>query len=151
MGSKKLVYCCIIGILLGFILPFFLKTDGYSTLMIGMVAGLAVGYLLDARDKQKSGEEGQRLINDKAEKANQLMERARRGVENEYLRMDYEEEEEEEEETPAEEETEESAPIETEETDPLAPVIDYEAEAEEQEQKLNEAEELLRAARERMK
>ena len=150
MGSKKLVYCCIIGILLGFILPFFLKTDGYSTLMIGMVAGLAVGYLLDARDKQKSGEEGQRLINDKAEKANQLMERARRGVENEYLRMDYEEEEEEEE-TPAEEETEESAPIETEETDPVAPVIDYEAEAEEQEQKLNEAEELLRAARERMK
>ena len=149
MGSKKLVYCCIIGILLGFILPFFLKTDGYSTLMIGMVAGLAVGYLLDARDKQKSGEEGQRLINDKAEKANQLMERARRGVENEYLRMDYEEEEEEE--TPAEEEAEESAPIETEETDPVAPVIDYEAEAEEQEQKLNEAEELLRAARERMK
>jgi hypothetical protein len=51
-------------------------------------------------------------------------------VENEYLRMDYEEEEEEEE-TPAEEETEESAPIETEETDPVAPVIDYEAEAEE--------------------
>lgn len=150
MGSKKLVYCCIIGILLGFILPFFLKTDGYSTLMIGMVAGLAVGYLLDARDKQKSGEEGQRLINDKAEKANQLMERARRGVENEYLRMDYEEEEEEEE-TPVEEETEESAPIETEETDPVAPVIDYEAEADEQEQKLNKAEELLRAARERMK
>ena len=149
MGSKKLVYCCIIGILLGFILPFFLKTDGYSTLMIGMVAGLAVGYLLDARDKQKSGEEGQRLINDKAEKANQLMERARRGVENEYLRMDYEEEEEEE--TPAEEEAEETAPIETEETDPVTPVIDYEAEAEEQEQKLNEAEELLRAARERMK
>ena len=147
MGSKKLVYCCIIGILLGFILPFFLKTDGYSTLMIGMVAGLAVGYLLDARDKQKSGEEGQRLINDKAEKANQLMERARRGVENEYLRMDYEEEEE----TPAEEEAEETAPIETEETDPVTPVIDYEAEADEQEQKLNEAEELLRAARERMK
>ena len=147
MGSKKLVYCCIIGILLGFILPFFLKTDGYSTLMIGMVAGLAVGYLLDARDKQKSGEQGQRLINDKAEKANQLMERARRGVENEYLRMDYEEEEE----TPSEEEAEETASVEAEETDPVAPVIDYEAEAEEQEQKLNEAEELLRAARERMK
>ena len=147
MGSKKLVYCCIIGILLGFILPFFLKTDGYSTLMIGMVAGLAVGYLLDARDKQKSGEEGQRLINDKAEKANQLMERARRGVENEYLRMDYEEEEE----TPSEEEAEETASVEAEETDPVTPVIDYEAEAEEQEQKLNEAEELLRAARERMK
>ena len=57
--------------------------------------------------------------------------------------MNYDEEE-------AAEEPEEELPDE-EISDPLTPVTDYDAEAEEQAEKLSEAEELLRAARERMK
>ena len=91
MGNKKLVYCCIIGIVLGYVVPLILKTDPHSSLMIGMVGGLAVGYLLDSRDGRNSGEENRQMLNEKAEKANRLMERARRGVENEYLRMDHDE------------------------------------------------------------
>lgn len=143
MGSKKLVYCCILGIVLGFLAPFILKTDKHTTLMIGMVGGLAIGYLLDARDGKQAEQSEQKSLGEKADKANKLLERARRGVENEYLRMNYDEEE-------AAEEPEEELPDE-EISDPLTPVTDYDAEAEEQAEKLSEAEELLRAARERMK
>ena len=143
MGSKKLVYCCILGIVLGFLAPFILKTDKHTTLMIGMVGGLAIGYLLDARDGKQAEQSEQKSLGEKADKANKLLDRARRGVENEYLRMNYDEEE-------AAEEPEEELPDE-EISDPLTPVTDYDAEAEEQAEKLSEAEELLRAARERMK
>ena len=126
MGSKKLVYCCIVGILLGFLAPLVLKTDKHTSLMVGMVAGLGIGYLLDVRDSKQSDH-------------NKLLERARRGVENEYLRMDYDEEE------PSDEPEEEVREEESEVT------RDPDAEADERAEKLNEAQELLRAARERMK
>ena len=142
MGSKKLIYCCILGIVLGFLAPFALKTDRYTSLMIGMVSGLAIGYLLDVRDGKQADQSSQKSLGEKADKANKLLERARRGVDNEYLRMDYDEEETAEE---PEEETGEAA------ADPLTPVTDVDPEAEERAEKLNEAEELLRAARERMK
>ena len=77
----------------------------------------------------------QKSLGEKADRANKLLERARRGVENEYLRMDYDDEEESAEEQPEEE----------------VPVTDTEDDVDEQAEKLNEAEELLRAARERMK
>ncbi len=144
MGSKKLVYCCIIGILLGFIAPLILKTDKYLSLMIGMVAGLGVGYLLDTLDSRNAGGADPVLLNEKAEKANRLMERARRGVENEYLRMDHDDED-----LSAEDSGDEDLP--EEEPGTLTAAADYEEDAEEQAQKLTEAEELLRAARERMK
>ncbi len=144
MGSKKLVYCCIIGILLGFIAPLILKTDKYLSLMIGMIAGLGVGYLLDTLDSRNAGREDPVLLNEKAEKANRLMERARRGVENEYLRMDHDDED-----LSAGDSEDEDIP--EEDTDTLTPAAGFEEESEEQAQKLSEAEELLRAARERMK
>ncbi len=140
MGSKKLIYCCILGIILGFLAPFILKTDRYTSLMIGMCAGLGVGYLLDIRSGKQADQNQQVSLGEKADKANKLLERARRGVENEYLRMDYGEDEGTEAEAPEEDE---------EEDDPLTPVAD--PEADEQAEKLSEAEELLRAARERMK
>ncbi len=143
MGNQKLVWCCIIGILLGFIVPMVFKLELSTCLMVGMVGGLGVGYLLDSRDRKQAGEDGQLLLNEKAKKANQLMARARRGVENEYLRMDYDDEE------PTAEEAEDEAPSE-EDPDTLTPVTDYGAEAEEEAQKLSKAEELLRAARERI-
>ena len=135
MGSKKLIYCCILGILLGFLAPFVLKTDGYISLMIGMAGGLGIGYLLDIRDSKKSEQPDRKSLGEKADKANRLMERARRGVENEYLRMDYGDDEESEAEDP----------------DPLADISDPDAEAAEQAEKLSKAEELLRSAREKMK
>ena len=133
MGSKKLVYCCIVGILLGFLAPLVLKTDRHTSLMVGMVAGLGIGYLLDVRDGKQADRTEQKSLGEKADRANKLLERARRGVENEYLRMDYDEEE------PSDEPEEE------------IPVTDTEDDVDEQAEKLNEAEELLRAARERMK
>ena len=135
MGSKKLVYCCIVGILLGFLAPLVLKTDRHTSLMVGMVAGLGIGYLLDVRDGKQADRTEQKSLGEKADRANKLLERARRGVENEYLRMDYDDEEE-----PAEEQPDEEVPV-----------TDTEDDADEQAEKLNEAEELLRAARERMK
>ena len=135
MGSKKLVYCCIVGILLGFLAPLVLKTDRHTSLMVGMVAGLGIGYLLDVRDSKQADRTEQKSLGEKADRANKLLERARRGVENEYLRMDYDDEEESAEEQPEEE----------------VPVTDTEDTVDEQAEKLNEAEELLRAARERMK
>ena len=135
MGSKKLVYCCIVGILVGFLAPLVLKTDRHTSLMVGMVAGLGIGYLLDVRDSKQADRTEQKALGEKADRANKLLERARRGVENEYLRMDYDDEEESAEEQPEEE----------------VPVTDTEDDADEQAEKLNEAEELLRAARERMK
>ena len=135
MGSKKLVYCCIVGILLGFLAPLVLKTDRHTSLMVGMVAGLGIGYLLDVRDSKQADRTEQKSLGEKADRANKLLERARRGVENEYLRMDYDDEEESAEEQPEEE----------------VPVTDTEDDVDEQAEKLNEAEELLRAARERMK
>ena len=62
MGSKKLVYCCILGIVLGFLAPFILKTDKHTTLMIGMVGGLAIGYLLDARDGKQAEQSEQKSL-----------------------------------------------------------------------------------------
>ena len=135
MGSKKLVYCCIVGILLGFLAPLVLKTDRHTSLMVGMVAGLGIGYLLDVRDGKQADRTEQKSLGEKADRANKLLERARRGVENEYLRLDYDDEEE-----PAEEQPDEEVPV-----------TDTEDDADEQAEKLNEAEELLRAARERMK
>lgn len=140
MGSKKLIYCCILGIVLGFLAPFVLKTDRYTSLMIGMTGGLAIGYLLDVRSDKQEGQTRQKSLGEKADKANKLLERARRGVDNEYLRMEYDEEE-----APEAEVSEEEIP------DTPAPAADPDAEADEQTEKLNEAEELLRAARERMK
>ena len=142
MGSKKLIYCCILGIVLGFLAPIVLKTDRYTSLMMGMVAGLGIGYLLDVRSGKQADQNKQASLGEKADKANKLLERARRGVDNEYLRMEYDEEE--------AEEPKAEIPDE-EDTDPLTPVTDADAEADEQAEKLSEAEELLRAARERMK
>ena len=144
MGSKKLIWCCIIGIGLGFIVPLVFKLELYTFLMIGMVGGLAIGYLLDARDQKQAGEDGQLLLNEKAKKANQLMARARRGVENEYLRMDHDEED-----LTAGEPEDEDIPEEDPET--AEPAAGYDGDETEEAQKLSEAEALLRAARERMK
>ena len=73
------------------------------------------------------------------------MARARRGVENEYLRMDHDDDD------GSVSEDEEEDLTAADETDPVTPVIDYDEEAEEEARKLSEAEELLRSARERMK
>ncbi len=143
MGSKKLIWCCIIGIVLGFIVPLIFKLELYTWLMVGMAGGLGVGYLLDSRDQKQAGEEGQLLLSEKAKKANQLMARARRGVENEYLRMDHDDDD--------ESVFEEDNPAAAEEIDPVTPVIDYDEKAEEEARKLSEAEELLRSAREKLK
>lgn len=144
MGSKKLVYCCILGIVLGFLAPFVLKTDSHVSLMVGMVAGLGIGYLLDVRDSKEAGEAGQAVLNKKADRANKLLERAKRGLEDETLRMHDENTDDlTEAEEPEEPETGGSE-------DELTPVSDPEAEAAEQAEKLRKAEELLREARDRM-
>ena len=140
MGSKKLVWCCIVGIVLGFLVPVIFPWDRYVSLMVGMIGGLGVGYLLDKRDEQQDQETGTRIASKKAAEANRLMERARKGLDNEYLRMDHDE--------PVSDEPEEDEGY---GSDELQEVTDADEEIEEEARKLNDAEELLRQARERMK
>lgn len=130
MGNKKLVICCIAGIVLGFLAPFAIPVARSTALSIGMVAGLGIGYLMDISDEQKSKDAGRAVINKKADTANRLLEQARAEI------RDEANEEDEEEAVPAEEEEYSGE-------DELSP--------EEESEKLNEAEELLRKARERMK
>ena len=54
MGGKKLVWCCIAGIVLGLVVPLVLPVYGPTALSVGMVAGLGLGYLLDVLDEKKT-------------------------------------------------------------------------------------------------
>ncbi len=135
MGSKKLIYCCIAGILLGFLVPLIFHTDGHVTLMVGMVAGLGIGYLMDMRDEKRGKEDSRRIANKKAAEANKLMERARKGLENEDLRGEQD-----------------LAEYEADEADEADEAFDgSDPDIEEEAKKLNEAEALLRSARDRIK
>ena len=133
MGNKKLVICCIAGIVLGFLAPFALPVLRSTSLSIGMVAGLGIGYLLDISDKKRSKSAGNAAISQKAGAANRLLEQARAEVRGEPYTEDEAEAD------PVEEFGEEDFS----ELNELSP--------EEESEKLNEAEELLRKARERMK
>lgn len=144
MGINKLAVSCIIGILLGFLVPFVLPLERGTTLMIGMVAGLGVGYLLDKRDEQNGQADSLRISNRKAQEANRLMERARAGLEDESLRMD--------------DDTDFSDLDSDDDENEFVPELnedpgsgsDFDADAAEEAQKLSQAEELLRKAREQM-
>ncbi|MBQ6505354.1 MAG: hypothetical protein IJI57_15725 [Flexilinea sp.] len=130
MGSKKLVLCCIAGIVLGYLAPLALSVNRSTALSIGMVAGLAIGYLLDIMDEKRSQDSGNVVIAQKADSANKLLEQARAEVSGKPYDKSK---------TASEEDTvarEQSG------TDELTP--------EEQNEKLNEAEDLLRKARERI-
>lgn len=131
MGSKKLVLCCIVGIVLGYSAPFVLNVTRSTSLSIGMVAGLAIGYLLDMQDEKKEKQTDTAALSQKAKEANRLLEQARAEVSG--VVPDKE--------TP------------TEVTDKVSEEVSTDAELTDEEQaaKLNEAEELLRKARERIK
>ena len=58
MGNRKLVICCIAGIVLGFLAPCALPVLRSTSLSIGMVAGLGIGYLLDISDEKRSKSAG---------------------------------------------------------------------------------------------
>lgn len=133
MGNKKLVICCIAGIVLGFLAPFALPVLRSTSLSIGMVAGLGIGYLLDISDEKRSKSAGNAAISQKAGAANRLLEQARAEVRGEPYTEDEAEAD------PVEEFGEEDFS----ELNELSP--------EEESEKLNEAEELLRKARERMR
>ena len=132
MENKKLIFCCIAGIVLGYLAPKIIKTDQYVSLMVGLIAGLGVGFLLDEIDRKKASGKEQAVINEKASEAVRLMREARSRVEsgettNEDEIGSYEDE---------------------------APVSSGEEElpdAEEEAKKLAEAQDLIAAARERMK
>ena len=131
MGSKKLVLCCIVGIVLGYLAPFVLNVTRSTSLSIGMVAGLAIGYLLDMQDEKKEKQTDAAALSQKAKEANRLLEQARAEVSGVVPDKESSPE--------VTEKVHEEVPADTELTD------------EEQAAKLNEAEELLRKARERMK
>lgn len=133
MGNKKLVICCIAGIVLGFLAPFVIPVLRSTSLSIGMVAGLAIGYLLDISDEKRSKNTGNAALSQKAGAANRLLEQARAEVRGE----------------PFEENEPEADPVEEPEEEDYSDVD--ELSPEEESEKLNEAEELLRKARERMK
>jgi len=173
MGSKKLVLCCIAGIILGFIAPFIFGIPLGTSLSIGMVAGLGIGYLLDINDERQGKQASAEQISEKAKKANRLLEQARAEISGETGAEDKRNITEDENTVPEIELTEEEEvqklneaqellrqaraeisgeKLDSEETDESAaavqpetsPAVDDEAE------KLNEAQELLRQARERM-
>lgn len=127
MGGKKLVWCCIAGIVLGLVVPLVLPVYGPTALSVGMVAGLGLGYLLDVLDEKKTKNTDTAILTEKAREANRLMERARAEVEGK----------------PAAD-IDEDMPGDLEEPD-------HELTDEEQAEKLSEAEEMLRKARERIK
>ncbi|MBQ6342701.1 MAG: hypothetical protein IJI41_06240 [Anaerolineaceae bacterium] len=130
MGSKKLVLCCIVGIVLGYLAPFVLNVTRSTSLSIGMVAGLAIGYLLDMQDEKKEKQTDAAALSQKAKEANRLLEQARAEVSGVVPDKESSPE--------VTEKVHEEVPADTELTD------------EEQAAKLNEAEELLRKARERI-
>ncbi len=80
MESRKLIFCCIAGIVLGFLAPLVFSVNRSTTLSIGMVAGLAIGYLLDVMDEKKRKDRGTAVIAQKAGAANKLLEQARAEV-----------------------------------------------------------------------
>ena len=133
MGNRKLVICCIAGIVLGFLAPFALPVLRSTSLSIGMVAGLGIGYLLDISDEKRSKSAGNAAISQKAGEANRLLEQARAEIQG----KSYDEDE------------AEADPVEEPEGEDQSDV--NELSPEEESEKLNEAEELLRKARERMK
>ena len=85
MGNKILVWCCIVGIGLGFLVPLVFKVNQQTSLMIGMAGGLAVGYLLDIMREKKKRNAGNEVLSKKAQAANALLERARAEVSGESL------------------------------------------------------------------
>lgn len=126
MKSRKLVWCCIAGIVLGFLAPVFFHFDQSTSLSVGLVAGLGIGYLLDVLDEKKQKQTNVAVVSEKAQKANRLMEQARaelNGTDEPGLSDDISRDDQ--------------------------PESDLSEE--EQAAKLSEAEELLRKARERMK
>ena len=133
MGNRKLVICCIAGIVLGFLAPFALPVLRSTSLSIGMVAGLGIGYLLDISDEKRSKSAGNAVISQKAGEANRLLEQARAEIQGK----------------PYDEDEAEADPVEEPEAEEYSDV--NELSPEEESEKLNEAEELLRKARERMK
>ena len=133
MGNKKLVICCIAGIVLGFLAPFVIPVLRSTSLSIGMVAGLGIGYLLDISDEKRSKSAGNAVISQKAGEANRLLEQARAEIQG----------------RPYDEDEAEADPVEEPEGEDQSDV--NELSPEEESEKLNEAEELLRKARERMK
>ena len=110
MGNRKLVICCIAGIVLGFLAPF-----AFPVL----------------RSTSKSA--GNAAIRQKAGEANRLLEQARAEIQG----------------RPYDEDEAEADPVEEPEEEEYSDV--NELSPEEESEKLNEAEELLRKARERMK
>ena len=133
MGNRKLVICCIAGIVLGFLAPFALPVLRSTSLSIGMVAGLGIGYLLDISDEKRSKSAGNAAISQKAGEANRLLEQARAEIQGK----------------PYDEDEAEADPVEEPQEEEYSDV--NELSPEEESEKLNEAEELLRKARERMK
>ena len=133
MGNSKLVICCIAGIVLGFLAPFALPVLRSTSLSIGMVAGLGIGYLLDISDEKRSKSAGNAVISQKAGEANRLLEQARAEIQG----------------RPYDEDEAEADPVEEPEEEEYSDV--NELSPEEESEKLNEAEELLRKARARMK
>ena len=133
MGSKKLVWCCILGIVLGYLAPFALPVLRSTSLSIGMVAGLGVGYLLDILDEKKGADEGSAELSKKARDANRLMEKARAELQGRSLP-----------------EVDEEGPSEEPDADAEAGNDVPELSQSEQAERLSEAEEMLRQARERI-
>ena len=133
MGSKKLVWCCILGIVLGYLAPFALPVLRSTSLSIGMVAGLGVGYLLDILDEKKGADEGSAELSKKARDASRLMEKARAELQGRSLPEDDEE-----------------GPSEEPGADAEAGNDVPELSQSEQAERLSEAEEMLRQARERI-
>ena len=132
MGSKILVWCCIAGIGLGFLAPLVFKVNQQTSLMIGMAGGLGIGYVLDLLREQKDRKDGTAVLSKKARRANELMEQARAEVSGQALPAQKRDEEPAEDEGPSDEEE------------------DTESSLAEEAEKLNNAEELLRKARERL-
>ena len=130
MGSKKLVWCCIAGIVLGFLSPLVFDVARSTSLSIGMVAGLGIGYLLDILDEKKGKEADTAVISNKAREANRLMEQARAELDGKDLSAADETDDHDDDDTGADKLPEKD----------LSP--------EERSEKLNRAEELLRKARE---
>ncbi len=58
MDNKKLILCCVIGIIGGFLAPYLFDVNKNSCLTVGLVGGLVIGFVWEWIEMRRKGIKG---------------------------------------------------------------------------------------------